>query len=183
MPNWCENELYIRGKKEVLDRFKETVSEGDQLLSANKLIPYPRAFKVLDDVVRITPNGVERRRELTEKEKAIVLAAGLDPTRDGFNQGGYEWCCENWGTKWGFCHVKIVDEYDCSEDEIEIEYAFDTAWSPPIPLIKKMGEMFPELSFELRYFECGVGFNGILRIENGEVVQDECAAYFGHRGG
>jgi len=182
MPNWCENELRVWGKKEILERFKEAVSEGEELLSANKLIPYPEAFRILDDATQITVDGV-KRRDLTEAEKEIVLAAGLDPTRDGFNQGGYEWCCENWGTKWGFCHVKIVDEYDCSEDEIEIEYVFDTAWSPPIPLIKKMGEMFPELKFELRYFECGAGFNGILRIENGEVFQDECAPYFGHRGG
>ncbi len=62
-------------------------------------------------------------------------------------------------------------------------YHFDTAWSPPEPLVKKMGELSPDLTFDLRYFEGLMQFNGILRIENGQVTDDRSGDYFGDRGG
>ena len=43
--------------------------------------------------------------------------------------------------------------------------------------------MFPNLEFDLRYFESGAEFNGILRIVNGEVAADRRGEYFGTRGG
>ena len=60
---------------------------------------------------------------------------------------------------------------------------FDTAWSPPLPVVRKAAELFPSLSFELRYFECGDGFNGLFCCREGEVDFDESGPYFGDRGG
>jgi len=34
---------------------------------------------------------------------------------------------------------------------------FDTAWSPPIPVIEKMASLFPDHEFDLQYFEGGMG--------------------------
>ena len=96
---------------------------------------------------------------------------------DGFNSGGYKWCCENWGTKWGICNAEVVQEF--LERISHIDYCFDTAWSPPLPVVLKMSEMFPGLRFILRYFECGCAFNGVYICEKGEVVEDLQAAYSG----
>ena len=62
-------------------------------------------------------------------------------------------------------------------------FYFDTAWSPPVPVIRKAAELFPSLSFELRYFESRGRFNGMLCCSRGGVDYDECGPYFGDRGG
>lgn len=169
MPNWCENDLYVRGAEDDLARFKETMrgrnSHGEEtLLNEEAIIPYPEHFRKLDEVARQYYESHPDDR--------------LNAPKDGFNQGGYEWCIQNWGTKWGFCNVELV-----SEGGDELQYTFNTAWSPPTPLIKKLGEIFPTLEFELRYFEGLMGFNGILRMVGGQVEEDESGRYFGDRGG
>jgi len=105
--------------------------------------------------------------------------------KDGFNSGGYEWCIKNWGTKWGICNAELGNADYISADSIsyELEYTFDTAWSPPTPIVKKMSEMFPSLTFTLKYFEGGGGFNGLYVCEKGEVIRDLTGDYFGNRGG
>lgn len=169
MPNWCENDLYVRGSKEELEKFKEAVRgtghDGEEkLICEDKIIPYPENFRLLD---------------VAAEEYRQKYPIGFKiPPKDGFNQGGREWCLENWGTKWGFVEVELVVE---SDDELQ--YTFRTAWSPPNPLIRKLGEMFPNLEFEFRYFEGGMGFNGILSIKEGQAVDDRTGEYFGSRGG
>ena len=61
---------------------------------------------------------------------------------------------------------------------MEIVFHFDTAWSPPTPIIKNAAERFPALTFELRYFECGCCFNGLFRLSRGEVESDESSTLF-----
>jgi len=151
MPNWCDCELCITGPKEDLRKLKRKVKSKKSVLDADKIIPYPKEFKNLD---KARPG-------------------------EGFNSGGYEWCCENWGTKWGFCDPAVADNIKHGE----LVYTFETAWSPPIPLIKELGKLFPKLVFELRYFEGGAGFNGLFVIENGKVEVDKVGEYFGYRGG
>ena len=104
--------------------------------------------------------------------------------KDGFNSGGYDWCLQNWGTKWGICDSEKQEEYGWEgKEDKEVMYKFQTAWSPPNPIILRMSKLFPDLEFEMRYFEGGGGFNGIYRCKNGEVQRDEQGDYFGDRGG
>jgi hypothetical protein len=98
--------------------------------------------------------------------------------KDGFNSGGYEWCCLHWGTKWGICEAELTYEKKKS-----LKYAFRTAWSPPLPIIKKMGTVFPQLKFILSYFEGGSAFRGRFVMENGENTSNETGYYHGQRGG
>ena len=179
MPNWCECDLSVsvpwgqelteedrKKAKPELKRFKEfstTEKEIDgkketNILDTNKFIPYPEKFRKLD--------------------KEAAKAKNPFSVKDGFSSGGYEWCCKNWGTKWGICHAEFLEE-----GNEELKYEFECAWSPPLPVIKKMSELFPLLEFELRYFEMGCGFKGLYRCENGELTKDETGAYYGSRGG
>jgi hypothetical protein len=64
------------------------------------------------------------------------------------------WNRENWGTKWG--------AYQCSHG-IENDRAFvkfDTAWSPPYPVMAAFCNRF-QIPFEHRYFDEGENFWGI----------------------
>lgn len=165
MPNWCDCDLFVTAEtKNELDEFKAAVASEDRVIDANKIIPYPEVYKKLDDsaaALRKDPNT-----HWTEIPK------------DGFNSGGYEWCIENWGTKWNFCSAKIT-----KEDENELFYTFETAWSPPIPLIAKMSEMFPNLCFVLKYYEQGMGYKGSVFYEGGVLKHLLEEDYEGPRGG
>jgi len=51
----------------------------------------------------------------------------------------------------------------------ELEYSFECAWSPALPVILKMSEMFPKLKFDLSYEEEGRGFKGKFVCKNNKV--------------
>lgn len=60
---------------------------------------------------------------------------------------------------------------------------FNTAWSPPIPVIEKLASMFPDHAFELKYFEGGMGFSGHARWSEGVEQYHHQYEYSGPRGG
>lgn len=91
----------------------------------------------------------------------------------------YSWCVANWGTKWNA--QDTVFKKDPTDQEATI--CFDTAWSPPIPVVETLSRKFPRLSFTLRYWECGVGFKGLFRVHNGTVIANATFSYHGSRGG
>ena len=161
MPNWVDCDFVVEGSKDELQKFKKFAKEGKDLLSANKFIPYPKKYKKLDDMA-----------EKAEKEHK-------PRPKDGFNSGGYEWCIKNWGTKWGIVDAELLEE---SGDRLT--YAFITAWSTPTPLVEKMSEMFPKLTFELSYYEASMEFSGKLEVKGGIITKDEYdSKYNGYRGG
>jgi hypothetical protein len=74
---------------------------------------------------------------------------------------------EQWGTKW------VGYEAQIGESRID----FYTAWSPPLPIIKKLAELHKDLVFRLEYYELGMAFRGIATARwNGEEVllEDDC---------
>ncbi len=89
----------------------------------------------------------------------------------------YEWCCKNWGTKWSASEVELRGR---TADGVTID--FKTAWNPPLPVIRKLSEMFPGRRFILKYWEGGAGFKGVAQFMMGEG-EDECTVYKGRRGG
>lgn len=168
MPNHVDNDLIITGPKKDRDALRERASGDHDALDANKFIPYPEKFRVLDEARREAEMKAERG-EITREEAWAV--------KDGYNSGGYEWCIENWGTKWGFYDVEEKHTSD------KLFYNFFSAWSPPTPVIRKMSEEFPKLTFSLRYYEGGSGFKGAYVAKGGVVRKDDTSGYSGRRGG
>ena len=77
----------------------------------------------------------------------------------------YDWCVDNWGTKWDIEAQLIGDESGY------LMYSFSSAWSPPIAWLKKTAKDHPELQFRLKYEELGVGFMGMAKAGK---VKDTC---------
>ena len=75
----------------------------------------------------------------------------------------YRWSIENWGTKWDV-DGKLVAEYEDS-----LEYAFRSAWNPPLEWLQKVSRDYPELRFRLRYVEECDDFTGIAQVQNGHI--------------
>jgi hypothetical protein len=164
MPNHVDQDLYLTGDVESLKSFLEFAKEDDEILSANKFIPYPDEYLIQDKI------AAEKRL------KGDYMA------RDGFNSGGYQWCLQNWGTKWGIYHARIEAQKLIGKKG-RVKFTCQSAWSPPLPVIKAMSDKFPSLKFKLKYYEGGMGFKGIYIVEGGTVLEDSDAKYNGHRGG
>ena len=101
--------------------------------------------------------------EFKEKIEAEELLAYYHPCPDKDN--GYEWQCENWGTKWD-----ISDPVIGSEDS-EFTCYFSTAWSPPVAAFEEISKRFPNATFELCYEEQGCDFTGAARFKSGVVEE------------
>jgi hypothetical protein len=171
MPNWCDNDLFVRGPGESVREFL-ALANGDRSFDFNRFEPYPEHFRSLDKIAekwdedcRTNPKGDRGPRPI-----------------DGFNSGGNEWCVEHWGTKWPAFRV-VVDEPKPWKDGIEILIRFDTAWSPPKPVVVTASTLFPSLLFDLRYFDGRGGFRGMYIVRNGVSTLDTTSAYSGDRGG
>ena len=79
----------------------------------------------------------------------------------------YQWCVDNWGTKWD------VEINDSTIDDDFIELSFDSAWGPPIAWVEIVAKKYPKLKFALKYDEPGMCFMGCAKGSNGVIVQEE----------
>ena len=103
-------------------------------------------------------------------EKMIPIPPDEDDTID--------WAVANWGTKWD-AQTKIY-----ADNETELKFDIETAWSPPMEWVKKVSRFYPKLHFQLKYGEPGMDFSGVYCIENNEILEDyggEYGDYYGSR--
>jgi hypothetical protein len=193
MPNWNENELTITGPEvhKVLEAIRsETIDDQDlRILDFNRIIPYPQMYRDMDKrageyqekLAAIAKDDPQRKGKLEALGAEYGVEPGAPWIKDGFNSGGYEWCCDNWATKWQPCHVRLTTRADSSKPlrktskcaycgtvhktETMVALTCQQCGSPlpdaePIPVIEKLASMFPDHDFELKYFEGGMGFSG-----------------------
>lgn len=207
MPNWVECELEIKGKNGVLVCMN-SIGNADQPIDFDKIIPMPESLngnhscseefygKIImgiaseDDVKevladqKIVKKGITTQKRLVnylKKEFPAAEEAGkksLQAFRETGYTNWYDWRCNNWDTKWNACETKTVH---ASTKLAKI--CFATAWSPPKKVIMALAKRFPDLSFEMKYWEGGCGFKGVLVCSNGEVTVDKVTEYKGNRGG
>ncbi len=71
-----------------------------------------------------------------------------------------------WGTKWNAYGVTIDHQPDGGRGRIR----FSTAWAPPRPVIATLAERFPNLGFDLTYFDdMGTIAGRLLRTQGDQV--------------
>jgi len=180
MPNWCVNELTIKGPIADVDAFVGTITEVDQIyFDFNKFVEYPEEYKEMDKVAA-------KAREEWEALPQDARPPYQSLPKDGYNSGGYGWCVRNWGTKWNVGR-RIVERTapKLKSEKLKcVKFAFDTAWSPPLPIVSALGDRFPTLTFTLQYWESGCGFSGKYVVNKSVCTEDTVNnAYRGRRGG
>ena len=188
MPNHCENDLYVSGPAEELQAFIEfaqgprgsTASLQEVLpLSAHKFVPVPDEFWQ-NDYLCATCGHRQPEGQGPEPISNQCPNGCEGHMKAAYNRGGYEWCIANWGTKWGLYEVEVLEE---DPAQGRLEYTFQTAWSPPIPVVEAMAKRYPKLTFALDYFESGGGFMGSCEYQHGDEGESGSAPYHGPRGG
>jgi hypothetical protein len=155
MPNHVECDMTIRGPRAFLDAFAAKAKHKDAAIAAEPFIPYPDEFRIPDEA-RAAAMERHRRGEISLTEAFAVP--------DGFNAGGYEWCRANWGTKWG---IYDAVQRPRANKGTTLRYSFQSAWTPPLPVFHAMSAQFPMLHFTVRYYERGMGFQGLFVIKAG----------------
>lgn len=158
MPNWCNNSISIKTNSKLLYRkiktHLETEAEKDDKGHYTNVglfgLLYPEP-----DYEKIDVHNWKGEKE--DKDKAW-----------------WYWRIENWGTKWDVWSDDILGDLTCTADdknrEYEIEFDFDTAWSPPIEWLRYCEKKYKrqELSFHMTYFEGGMGFGGVYDTFDGD---------------
>lgn len=77
----------------------------------------------------------------------------------------YDWCIENWGTKW--------NAYDRNVNDEAHYFEFCTAWSGVPKLVQKISEIFPGIRIEYKFADEDIGNNvGWFVFQGGEMEED-----------
>lgn len=135
MPNWCYNMI------EVFDSVEDHPNRDKFFTNADLEIP-----------------------DNTPLQKFIPMS-DYHKTHEGYNDGGYEWCLINWGTKW-----PENDLFITHESPVSIEMTFDSPWGPPIEGYETISGMFPQLFFLHYWQEDGMAFAGSAVYHNGRTI-------------
>jgi hypothetical protein len=142
MPNWCDNQLTVKGENTVVEQFQQKAvgvnpwndsppHEQSDVLNFHSLVPIP----------------------------AHVL-------QQSYEKAGYHWECQNWGCRDGAYCPELMDDTGG-----QLVYRFGTAWGPPIAFLKHLGKLWPDLKFLLEYSEPGMGIKGICKV-HGELCEN-----------
>lgn len=148
MPNWVFNHVFIEGVPEQIQKVKdqlnkpfiENYSKGQEIYS-NPIFSF--------------------RNIIAPPEDKLDEYFGTHGFKDGGEQGNtplnwYNFNNREWGTKWDVAVPDVVKYHETElqeESDTSLHYKFDTAWSPPIPVIKKLSEQYPELTITISYEE------------------------------
>jgi hypothetical protein len=148
MPNWCSNDLTITTKtpKQFVKLIQGITNDSDQPFDFNRIIPTPQ--ELLDSS---SPNRTNPQ-EMKDKY--------------GY-EDWYNFRCARWGTKWNACDVEMR-----IESPTEVSISFNTAWSPPMPVIEAIAQKYPFADITLSFYEEGMGFAGEVVYSKGQLVSE-----------
>jgi len=170
MPNWVYNTLTIEGSEEEIAKVKAQLGKPIQKRYAND-----------KEVTSYSNPIISFWNIIAPPDDKLDEYFGTHGYANGEKQGEseYNWYNFNnskWGTKWDIA-VRDEDEYSDTSLEEEhpttLRYRFNTAWSPPLPVIEELSIQYPKLEITLEYEE-EQGWGGeILWTEEGSSIVRE----------
>ena len=134
-------------KKYTLEELEKVAKEFEEKLNSGKQDRFNEVdYKEL---------GVNNLEDLGNVYINNILQYGAD--------SWYDWCCENWGTKWNSSDTYIIDD-------TEIE--FSTAWSCPVNIFKELSKQFSGVEIAVDFADEDIGSNcGKITFLNGEIEE------------
>jgi len=149
MPNWIINHLIVKGDLERIRELLDAIKSEYQPLDFNRIISSPEAIRHIG--LEFSPGTPEPRsvyfiddlhsRPLTAEEQRELEKVGYRCSRD--------WCAANWGSDRNAFEVEI----DASTADLcYVLIKFETAWSPPVRILERLQEMFPDIAFGCEWF-------------------------------
>lgn len=169
MPNWCTTTLNIKGEPVQLEAFFDQIKNpegGDPHTTGYEILstyyPLPQALK---ESFAGFYGDEEKQKKVEEEWAQNVELYGA--------KNWYDWCWQNWGTKWGDCDTELTTSLEDSH-YTELSFYLQSAWSPISEGIKVVSTLFPNLYFIMEhreesgeYFFYEVIHNGVQLFETG----------------
>ena len=125
----------------------------------------------VDEVVRL----IREDKSLDEHDISKAELAVTAIVKTGY-ANWYDWCVDNWGVKWDvdtvfFMHADESAFKDDEKSEPDLIVEFETPWAPPVGILKRISEQYPDARFYLRWAdEFGPGNGvGLLVAEAGLI--------------
>jgi hypothetical protein len=162
MPNWCYNYLSAEGPVDEISKLKQQLNKpftkvhdqwnpktGQMELTETT---YSNPIFAFHNIYNHIQDGVSEEEYIKQPDHSLPLAEALKFEGNHW----YDWNVRHWGTKWD---VAVHDDREYSDTEItdesdsSIGYKFNTAWSPPHPIIHTLSEQYPNIKFTLSYEE------------------------------
>lgn len=152
MPNWCNNTATF--KHSDTDQIRKLIQAYNDGKLFSTFVPCPE--ELLNTTSPVSDTDLAAAN--TEKYGA---------------PDWYNWCLENWGTKWDVGNENIdKDEYTPGQTEVTLH--FDSAWSPPLAWYNTMADQFG-FEIEAYYLEVGMAFCGKWTNEDWDAEAYEFA--------
>ena len=149
MPNWTTNEVTFSSAKTTnIKKIKDIFEKGSpfgQLIKEPNWSTVPLKGNEKRDPFMKKPLGEKGELPISEEFKlnnGEVMKLSKFKSTDVQDTRWYDWRWKNWDTKW-----------DVPKDDIEITevnnrhivIGFNTAWSPPISIYKKLRDTFKDV--------------------------------------
>jgi hypothetical protein len=151
MPNWIINRLVAKASPDRIRQFLGAIRSDRQRLDFERIIPSPevirRAGRVWGPPGSGQLSGAQyfisevEWRDFTPEEEKELEALGC--------RSWEGWSFANWGTN------KIAFEVEVDESTVDLGHviiSFETAWSPPVRILERLREMFPDIAFGCEWF-------------------------------
>jgi len=210
MPNWVDNELYIRGPSERLAQVRETLESQTRLLDFNKVIPMPRGYNYIPSPVpalpkdqptfpewlNTHPNVIDREAYISAllEEAGVTTNDPLFRERDSKTtalisylsthlyalHGHPTWYEWRW-ENWGT--KWNTSDITRTETKSSLRYRFNTAWDQPVPILRRLIADNPDLKFVAKAWDGGAGWKRVVHGAKGATVVGDQESYSGKRGG
>ena len=112
----------------------------------------------------------KRKPEITDEEWQLGKTAFRNQVKYGHSTW-YEWCIDNWNTKWNAYGYEYGDNPESLASNNKIW--FNTAWSAPIPVVSELSNKYPDIEFAIEWADEDIGSNcGRMVFKNGERIEE-----------
>lgn len=196
MPNHVRNIVKMKGITTLrLFTEAVTSSRNEWAFDFNKIIPMPGSLKLKagsiedlaietalrsDAVLRYEFEKIKPSPQIKERDYHMLLAdceltpaslckLGMQYINNLKLYGAttwYDWCTENWGTKW--------NSYDNKQIDVDT-IRFSTAWNSPEKVIAQLAKMYPNAEIEHWWADEDMGYNtGYAKYSAGKEESSTC---------
>lgn len=182
MPNHIQNRVHLVGDESTIEQVCNFIKGKEIVFDFNTVITMPEELNITSDgwlmpLENPFSRGANFYKHINDLKQHLEKFPELrEDTESNFIQGiknflkygfatWFEWCVENWGTKW---NAYSQDDSRNTSDTI----FFQTAWSAPIPVLVALSKKFPTVNFVFAYADEDSGANvahGV--IKEGEFVE------------
>lgn len=172
MPNHCTNLLSCTSGKNIGEIIKPYLTDDGKSIDFNKILPMPEGILKTcktSTIEEITKKKTEEQRRIEEIARKALEEANMELY--GY-KSWYEWCVAVWDTKWNSYSCWTLEDESLKLEEIH-DLGFQTAWSPPINVIRELAKLTGE-SLRMSYYDEGWMFGGVYLVNPDGTEKDDC---------